>query len=239
MKCVFVVTGFCLIIVSAAAQDVSVVRIEPDPLQQLPCPQQKIEFRCQILVPSFAVEWTLPTGETLEFGQAENIGAVYVSSDDAYSATLTNRTEDPNSANRFFFTSTLLVMEPVNGSNLTCVAVSGGVPVKESTSIILSGTPDPPKNLGYNDRVVIESSVDLQWTRPSYTGGVAVVNYTVSSTSGKTVTVKDSSQDVQYSPGLVYGDVQVSAINTCGLKSQPAVINIPAAGDCVECHCSN
>ena len=115
------------------------VRIEPDPLQQLPCPQQKIEFRCQILVPSFVMQWTLPTGETVEFGQAENIGAVYVSSDDAYSATLTDRTEDPNNNNRFFFTSTLLVMEPVNGSNLTCVAVSGAVPVKESTSIILSG----------------------------------------------------------------------------------------------------
>ena len=115
------------------------VRIEPDPLQQLPCPQQKIEFRCQILVPSFVMQWTLPTGETVEFGQAENIGAVYVSSDDAYSATLTDRTEDPNNNNRFFFTSTLLVMEPVNGSNLTCVGVSGAVPVKESTAIILSG----------------------------------------------------------------------------------------------------
>jgi hypothetical protein len=229
MKCVFVVTGFCLIIVSAAAQDVSVVRIEPDPLQQLPCPQQKIEFRCQILVPSFAMEWTLPTNETLEFGHAENIGAVYVSSDDAYSATLTNRTEDPNSANRFFFTSTLLVMEPVNGSNLTCVAVSGGVPVKESTSIILSGTPDPPKNLGYNDRVVIESSVDLQWTRPSYTGGVAVVNYTVSA-NGKRLEVANSSQIVRFNTSyLIYGEVLVLAINTCGQENQPAAINIPAA----------
>ena len=74
--------------------------------------------------------------------------------------------------------------------------------------------------------------MDLQWTRPSYTGGVAVVNYTVSSTSGGTVTVEDSSEDVKYSPGLVYGKVQVSAINTCGLESQPAAINIPAAGDC-------
>ena len=76
--------------------------------------------------------------------------------------------------------------------------------------------------------------MDLQWTRPSYTGGVAVVNYTVSSTSGGTVTVEDSSQDVQYSPGLIYGEVQVSAINTCGLESQPTVIDIPAAGDCVK-----
>ena len=115
------------------------VRIEPDPLQQLPCPQQMIEFRCQILVPSFVMQWTLPTGETLGFGGGMDIGAVDNSSDNAYSATLRNRMEDPNSAIRFFFTSTLLVLEPVNGSNLTCVGVTGAVPVKESTSIILSG----------------------------------------------------------------------------------------------------
>ena len=94
------------------------------------------------------------------------------------------------------------------------------------------GTPDPPDDLGYNDGVVIERSVKLQWTRPTYTGGVAVVNYTVSSTSGGTVTVEDSSQDVQYSPGLIYGEVLVSAINTCGQESQPAAISVPAKGDC-------
>ncbi|CAI8054133.1 hypothetical protein GBAR_LOCUS29578 [Geodia barretti] len=187
-----------------------------------------IQFRCQILVPSFAVEWILPTSETLEFGQAENVGAVYVSSDNAYSATLTDRTGDPNSNNRFFFTSTLLVMEPVNGSNLTCVGLSGAVLVKESTSIIISGTPDPPKNLSYNDRVVIESSVNLQWTRPSYTGGVAVMKYSVSANERR-LEVADGSYSVSYTTSYPYGDVMVSAINTCGQESQPAAINIPAA----------
>ena len=105
----------------------------------VPCPQQMMKYRCEISVPSFAVQWTLPTGGSLDFGHAENIGAVYVSYDNAYSATLTNKTEDPNSASRYFFTSTLLVMEPVNGSNLTCVGVTGAVEVKEITSIILSG----------------------------------------------------------------------------------------------------
>ena len=78
---------------------------------------------------------------------------------------------------------------------------------------------------------MIKSSVDLRWTRPSYTGGVDVVNYIISSTNGITVTVESSSEVVQSSPGLVYGEVQVSAINTCDLESQPAVINIPAKGD--------
>ncbi|CAI8015503.1 hypothetical protein GBAR_LOCUS9598 [Geodia barretti] len=201
---------WCLMKSQAATQDVSVVRIEPDPLQQLPCPQQKIEFRCQILVPSFVMQWTLPTGETVEFGQAENIGAVYVSSDNTYSATLTDRTGDPNSNNRFFFTSTLLVLVPVNGSNLTCVGLSGAVAVKESTSIIISGNPDPPHDLSYDDRVVIESSVDLQWTRPSYTGGggVAVMKYSVSA-NGMRLEVANSSRIVSYTTShLVYGEVQ-------------------------------
>ena len=72
--------------------------------------------------------------------------------------------------------------------------------------------------------------MDLQWTQPSYTGGVDVVKYNISSTNGITVTVDDSSEVVQYSPGLVYGEVQVSAINTCDMESRPAVINITAAG---------
>ena len=97
--------------------------------------------------------------------------------------------------------------------------------------MLYTGTPDHPNGLIYNDGVVIENSVDLQWTRPSYTGGVDVVNYIISSTNGITVTVENSSEVVQYSPGLVYGEVQVSAINTCDLESQPATINIPAAGD--------
>ena len=123
----------------AATQEVSVVRIEPDPLQQLPCPQQKIEFRCSISVSSFAIQWALPTGELLEFAGSKDIGTVDVSPDNAYSATLKNKTEDPNRDGTFFFTSTLLVMEPVNGSNLTCMGVTGIGPVEERTSIILSG----------------------------------------------------------------------------------------------------
>ena len=94
----------------------------------------------------------------------------------------------------------------------------------------ISGPPDPPSDLDYNDGVVIESSVDLQWTRPSYTGGVDVTNYTVSA-NGRRLEVMDDSESVSYTTsGLVYGDVNVSAINTCGLESQPATINISAAG---------
>ena len=95
----------------------------------------------------------------------------------------------------------------------------------------LQGTPDPPSDLDYNDGVVIESSVDLQWTRPSYTGGVDVINYTLRA-NGRRLEVMDDSETVSYTTsGLVYGEVQVSAINTCGQESPPATINIPAAGE--------
>ena len=110
----------------------------------------------------------------------------------------------------------------------TCTIAS----LLECGSFILpSGPPDPPSDLGYNDGVVIESSVDLQWTRPSYTGGVDIMNYTVSA-NGRRLEVMDDSETVMYhaDPDVVYGEVQVSAINTCGQESQPAVINIPAEG---------
>ena len=78
----------------------------------------------------------------LEFGQADDIGAILVSSDNVYSANLTKKTKDTNNNNRFYFTSTLLAMEPVNGSSLTCVGVTGTDPPTESTFIILSGITD-------------------------------------------------------------------------------------------------
>lgn len=120
----------------SAAQDVTLVRTEPH-LQQLPCPKQRIEFQCQILVPSSALTWTLPTGVIVEFGVRRNVGDVRNSSDNVYIATLTAKREDndPNT-DRFFFASTLLVLEPVNGSNLTC---KGDDIMRLGTTISVSG----------------------------------------------------------------------------------------------------
>ena len=42
---------------------------------------------------------------------------------------------------------------------------------------VVLGPPDPPTDLLYDNTVIIESSVDLQWNRPSYTGGAPIVNY--------------------------------------------------------------
>ena len=132
---------------AATTQDISLVRVDPDPLQQeFPCPHRSIEFRCQISVTALAIQWNIPNNDMpLEFGQADDIGAILVSSDNVYSANLTEKTRDPNNNNRFYFISTLLAMEPVNGSSLTCVRVTGADPSTESTSIILSGITDCSK----------------------------------------------------------------------------------------------
>ena len=61
------------------------------------------------------------------------------------------------------------------------------------------------------------------------------MNYTVSA-NGRRLEVMDDSETVSYTTsGLVYGEVQVSAINICGQESQPATINIPAAGNLHVC----
>ena len=114
------------------------MRTDPDP-QQLPCPQQRIEFLCQIMVPSLGLAWSLPTGGLLQFTGASDIGDTANLSDDTFVATLTDKVEDPNNNIFFFFTSILLVLEPVNGSNLTCREITGGDPMKNTTTIIISG----------------------------------------------------------------------------------------------------
>ena len=57
-----------------------------------------------------------------------------------------------------------------------------------------------------------------------------MMNYTVSANGG-TVVVSDDSEVVRYtSQSLIYGDVLVSAINSCEQESTPALLNIPTSG---------
>ena len=138
LRLLWVYTNFassCII----AAQEISLERTKPDP-QQLPCPQQMIEFQCEILVPTTTLIWGLHTGEMLEFGVLRSVGDVRSSPDNVYSATLTGRREDDDTmTDWFFFTSTILIREPVNRTTLTCTGGGGTDPGDESTIITLSG----------------------------------------------------------------------------------------------------
>ena len=177
--------------VSAQEDDIILVRTEPDPTsQELPCANQIIVYECQQLIPSESLIWILPTNEILRFSILRDINDTRTSNDDNYIATLTNKI-DGEVTDTFFFTSTLMILEPVDGSTVTCIGTISNI-VSGDTTVTLSGQslytlclvctmfiiidvvlgpPDPPTDLSYDNTVIIESSVDLQWNRPSYTGG--------------------------------------------------------------------
>ena len=117
------------------AQDIVLERIEPDP-GEVPCPQQTVIYLCQVMAPSFSLIWTIPTGDPLEFSIATDVGKIINSTDNVYSANLTSKMDVPGSE-RDIFSSTLLILETVNGSTITCTG-AGTDPVEDSTDIILS-----------------------------------------------------------------------------------------------------
>ena len=115
------------------------MRTEPDPTsQELPCANQMIVYECQQLIPSDTLIWTLPNNETLRFSQSRDINDIETSDDDNYIATLTNKTEG-DLIDTFLFTSTLMILEPMNGSTVTCTGGTASNPVSNDTTIIFSG----------------------------------------------------------------------------------------------------
>ena len=62
--------------ITGAAQGIVLERIEPDP-GQLPCPNQRVLYQCQMMVPSSGLTWTLPNVDgTLRFSIRSNEGDV-------------------------------------------------------------------------------------------------------------------------------------------------------------------
>ena len=133
---------FCSHTVSAQEDDIILVRTEPDPTShELPCANQMIVYECQQLIPSSELTWTLPNDEELRFSQSRNINDTEPpdpSDDDNYIATLTNKIEGEE-IDTFLYTSTLMILEPVNGSTVTCTGGTASNPVSNDTKIIFSG----------------------------------------------------------------------------------------------------
>ena len=125
--------------VLAQEDDIILVRTEPDPTsQELPCANKIIVYECQQLIPSGDLIWSLPNNETLRFSQSRDINDIETSDDDNYIATLTNKTEG-DLIDAFLFTSTLMILEPVDGSTVTCTGGTASNPVSIDNTIVLSG----------------------------------------------------------------------------------------------------
>ena len=121
------------------AHDIILVRTQPDPTsQELPCANQMIVYECQQLIPSESVIWTLPNNEELRFSLLRDINDTETSDDDNYIATLTNKSEG-EMTDTFLFTSTLMILVPVNGSTVTCTGGTTSNSVSIDTTIIFSG----------------------------------------------------------------------------------------------------
>ena len=123
--------------ITGAAQDIVLERIEPDP-GQLSCPNQRVLYQCRVIVPSIGLTWTLPNGDgTLEFDTSSEVNSIHSLSSNEYTATLTSKTSA--GTNRFFFTSILQTLESVNSTNLSCTGGTIGNAVEDIIAIILSG----------------------------------------------------------------------------------------------------
>ena len=97
--------------------------------------------------------------------------------------------------------------------------------------------PLQPVGLVQNDAANTESSVVVQWQAPLETGGVSISTYTVTvEREGMMVSQNVSGNMLTHTiTGLEYNtdyEVEVTAVNSCGIPSQPAttIVSINANG---------
>ena len=94
--------------------------------------------------------------------------------------------------------------------------------------------PEPPLGLVQISSASTESSVVVQWQAPEETGGVSISTYTVTIKRegmmvSESVTDDGSNLFTHTISGLEYNtdyDVEVTAINSCGILSQPATTTV-------------
>ena len=119
---------------------------------------------------------------------------------------------------------------PVPRSYTTTQCLDKQVLLIPGTVFILLA-PFQPVNLVQNDAANTESSVLVQWHAPEETGGVSISTYTVTVDVDGRIMSQNITSDVFTLPifGLEYNtsyDVGVTAINSCGIRSQPATTTV-------------
>ena len=92
----------------------------------------------------------------------------------------------------------------------------------------LTDPPNPPINLHQNELANTESSAVVQWEPPFFNGN-STIRYTVTVNCQISQSVRHEDADNIVFPhnisGLIYNteyNVSVTAINSCGLSSEPA-----------------
>ena len=107
------------------------------------------------------------------------MGRVVNSSDDQFSVTLTSKMEDEDpDSDDFFFTSTLLIIDLVNGSELICSGTAAiGTVFQGNITVVLSGEYNVAtilvsgdKKLPLSRSLTSQSTCTIHYrhTRPSY-----------------------------------------------------------------------
>ena len=89
-----------------------------------------------------------------------------------------------------------------------------------------AGNPNPPQELRHVISANTESSAVIQWQPPLYTGG-SLIRYTVTA-NGQTESVSGDMFTYNITGLDVNTDytVEVTAVNSCGLESEPATITV-------------
>jgi hypothetical protein len=206
------------------AQDVTLELIEPDP--PILCPSKSAVYECTV-EGYIAIRWILPTDDMTTLGFSGGFDMPGINKSNGTFTAFLNRSDEVGTD--FSITSTLQIqrLDNLNGSSLTCGGVpTSGVTVDRMINITVSGNPSPPHKLHHNTLANTESSAVIQWQSPLYTGG-PVINYTVTA-NGQTESV--SGDVFTYTiTGLDFNTdhiVEVTAVNSCGLKSEPAIVTV-------------
>ena len=91
------------------------------------------------MVPSVELVWILPINESLRFAAGfADVDDTAMSSDGNFVATITN-IADTDDDTLFLFTSTLMILETVNGTMLSCIGGTTENVVESDTVLIFSG----------------------------------------------------------------------------------------------------
>ena len=135
----------------------------------------------------------------------------------------------------------------LGGNNVTCTATTApttppdleSCPLATGTTVmtrahlyIISVDPDAPEGLSRNQSANTENSAEVGWMSPASAGGggITISEYRVTVTgpnvTPENITVNDVTANILVPQYNTTYTVSVTAINSCGLSSQPATTDV-------------